>query len=201
MKWDGGSSLLLSESDFGSISKDGSLAQVDSRPYEEHSWKNRALKDVQDFTLRWKQHSQSFDLKEGDTELVPLIQMGPIGITQETDAVPLIFSQLNKSSKSSSMKPIRMDLTSGYFSLYGPYKSLVLKSAAEKESNSRIRIIAAAPESNGFFGSKGVSKYLPPAYTYLEWQFWNELKRRNRSEDVEIREWKKTGWTYHAKGE
>lgn len=29
-------------------------------------------------------------------------------------------------------------------------------------------IVTSAPEANGFFNSKGVSKYLPPAYTFLE---------------------------------
>lgn len=220
MKWDGGKSLLLSESIDGSISEDGSIDKLHSEPYLEHSWKDRALKDVQDFTSRWKNHTSSsssernLEKQDYDTELIPLIQMGPIGITQETDAVPLIFSQLNNNIDSSSSssaiseeqeKPIRMDLTSGYFSLYGPYKSLVLQKSTSKKDDddsesSKIRIIAAAPESNGFFESKGVSKYLPPAYTHLEHQFWKELKNRGRSGDVEIREWKKSGWTYHAKG-
>ncbi|GAA5823393.1 hypothetical protein JCM10212_004314, partial [Sporobolomyces blumeae] len=85
--------------------------------------------------------------------------------------------------------------------------------------------------ANGFFGSRGVSRFIPPAYTHFSHEFYNEIvdrarrKRqvaqvtrredegddeeqgaRNRSRSVEdairveMSEWKKEGWTYHAKG-
>lgn len=55
-------------------------------------------------------------------------------------------------------------------------------------------------QSNGFFQSPGFSKYLPPAYTYLERLFYDEVKQRGRQDHLQLREWKRDGWTYHAKG-
>lgn len=56
-------------------------------------------------------------------------------------------------------------------------------------------------QANGFYGSAGVSKYIPPAYTRAEQRFWTEVERRQLQGKVELREWGRDGWTYHAKGE
>lgn len=55
-------------------------------------------------------------------------------------------------------------------------------------------------QANGFFNSKGVSRYLPPAYTWIEKQFFNHVKRAGRSNEISIEEYGREGWTYHAKG-
>lgn len=66
-------------------------------------------------------------------------------------------------------------------------------------------------QANGFFGSRGVSRFIPPAYTYFAQRFHDEVlkqqarkQKRGRGDDgslVEMREWRREGWTYHAKGE
>jgi len=54
-----------------------------------------------------------------------------------------------------------------------------------------------------------VSRLIPEGYTLLESQFHKELVRRGRdwtarpdgsSSGIELNEWKREGWTYHAKG-
>lgn len=45
-----------------------------------------------------------------------------------------------------------------------------------------------------------MSKYIPPAYTYLERLFYDDVVRLHKEGQVELREWKRNGWTYHAKG-
>jgi hypothetical protein len=66
-------------------------------------------------------------------------------------------------------------------------------------------------QANGFFGSRGVSRFIPPAYTHFTEQFYNEIEReaerKSRRSDgsagdtaIELREWRREGWTYHAKG-
>ena len=57
-----------------------------------------------------------------------------------------------------------------------------------------------ARQANGFFQSKGFSKYIPPAYTYLEHRFFDELQRQGKTDSISVTEWKRSGWTYHAKG-
>lgn len=53
--------------------------------------------------------------------------------------------------------------------------------------------------------SRGVSKYIPPAYTYLTHEFYKEAvrqaKTRGRESHIDIREWARESWTYHAKGQ
>lgn len=59
-------------------------------------------------------------------------------------------------------------------------------------------------QANGFLNSKGISKYVPPAYTHLTKEFYEETvrqaKRRRTESLIDIREWRREGWTYHAKG-
>ncbi|GAA5910576.1 CDP-diacylglycerol--glycerol-3-phosphate 3-phosphatidyltransferase [Sporobolomyces salmoneus] len=135
-----------------------------------------------------------------DTTLRPVLQMYPFQQTQETSlVVPSIFKTANMLATAPGGGETKIDWTSGYFGLRKEYKELVLGCKA------KVGIVSASPEANGFFGSKGVSKYIPPAYTQFSKDFYEELveqaKRRKKSElGVEMREWKKDNWTYHAKG-
>ncbi|GAA5912159.1 hypothetical protein JCM6882_003070 [Rhodosporidiobolus microsporus] len=135
-----------------------------------------------------------------DTSLRPVLQMGPFGIAQETDlVVPEIFRAANALATAPGGGNTTLDWTSGYFGLREGYKKLVL------DCRAGVRIVSASPEANGFFNSRGVSRFIPPAYTYFAQRFYDEVveeaKRRKGGErHVEMREWKRDGWTYHAKG-
>lgn len=194
--WDGGAR---------SISRDGT---AQPQVYIEHQWSEEATTSLQDFTAAWKARTMSPEsASSGDTFLLPLLQMGPLGIRQETKALPQLLS-MALSVSANSFAPVLLNMTSGYFSLYKPYKSLL--SRAQVSRSAITRIICAAPEANGFFQSKGVSGWIPEAYTWFEFQFWKTLKRQGRllcqhgkeetQGGVELKEWKKDGWTYHAKG-
>jgi len=93
-----------------------------------------------------------------------------------------------------------MNLTSGYFGLYKPYQDLILRSSIN------CHIIAASPIANGFYGSRGLSGRIPDGYTLLEQKFMKAVNAagRNWSVDsakgVQLNEWTREGWTYHAKG-
>ncbi|KAF8343518.1 hypothetical protein F5887DRAFT_918348 [Amanita rubescens] len=135
--------------------------------------------------------------------LFPVIQAGQFGIREEENVLELLFHILDSYGKTSSRRPL-LDLTSGYFGLYGPYRDLILKS-----SNVDTRIVCSAPKANGFFGSKGISGRIPEGYTYLEQQFVKAVNGANRGwiadpsgggRGVQLREWEKDDWTYHAKG-
>ena len=53
-------------------------------------------------------------------------------------------------------------------------------------------------------GSSGISGRIPEGYTFLEQRFWWGIKRTGRDwkdgHGVQFNEWKRDGWTYHAKG-
>lgn len=49
---------------------------------------------------------------------------------------------------------------------------------AEQAGSAEVELITSSPEANGFFGSKGVSGYVPLAYSLLEHRTWRRLNRR-----------------------
>lgn len=59
-------------------------------------------------------------------------------------------------------------------------------------------------QANGFYGSRGISGLIPEGYTLLEQRFWRGVKRSRREwkdgHGVQLHEWARDGWTYHAKG-
>jgi CDP-diacylglycerol--glycerol-3-phosphate 3-phosphatidyltransferase len=55
-------------------------------------------------------------------------------------------------------------------------------------------------KANGFYNSKGVSKYIPQAYTFLEKQFYSDICHIGKEHLIKIQEYKRPGWTFHAKG-
>lgn len=63
-------------------------------------------------------------------------------------------------------------------------------------------------QANGFYGSKGISGYIPEGYTLLEQRFMKAVRKAGKEvsdvdkskSGVELREWEKYRWTYHAKG-
>ncbi|KAL1917877.1 uncharacterized protein VTP21DRAFT_3711 [Calcarisporiella thermophila] len=159
------------------------------------AFKSLASKRMRNFIQRWIQQAPSSRIYQSptsnDTLVMPLIQMGPLGIRQD-EVVTLRL--LDIVQRNSIENPWSVALTSGYFNFEKKYKERVLK------MNSSFRILTAAPEANGFFNSKGVSRHLPAAYTYIEHNFYNEIKKRNKLDKIIIEEYNRPGWTYHAKG-
>jgi CDP-diacylglycerol--glycerol-3-phosphate 3-phosphatidyltransferase len=68
----------------------------------------------------------------------------------------------------------------------------------------------STPQANGFYGSKGISGRIPEGYTFLEKLFmkavhkagriWREGDDNDSGSGVQLNEWERHGWTYHAKG-
>ncbi|PFH48385.1 hypothetical protein AMATHDRAFT_196706 [Amanita thiersii Skay4041] len=136
--------------------------------------------------------------------LFPVIQAGQFNICEEEAALQSLFRYLSsfKPAGMSLDRPL-LDLTSGYFGLYKLYLDLILK------SNIDTRIVCSAPKANGFYGSNGISGRIPEGYTYLEQRFMKAVLDAGRSwvaerdgegRGVQLSEWERDGWTYHAKG-
>lgn len=143
------------------------------------------------------------DLKRGkrvdaDTYFWPMIQGGVLNMREEEASLDKVFKMADEMARSDD--GVRVDLTSGYFGLYKKYKRALLESSAP------YHVVAASPQANGFYKSPGISKLIPDAYTLLETRFHRDLVRSGREWDegkaggVELAEWMKEGWTYHAKG-
>ncbi|KAJ9122330.1 hypothetical protein QFC22_001751 [Naganishia vaughanmartiniae] len=149
-----------------------------------------------------------------DTWIWPMVQAGVLGIQEEEQGVDKVLKAARDIEDAwrdggggQVSDRVMVDLTSGYFGLYKKYKEAVL------DSRAAYKIIAASPEShvycyqaNGFYKSRGVSHLIPEGYTLLESRFHRDLVKRGRDWDeqsqtgIELTEWNRPGWTYHAKG-
>ncbi|RKF74902.1 CDP-diacylglycerol--glycerol-3-phosphate 3-phosphatidyltransferase [Golovinomyces cichoracearum] len=136
-----------------------------------------------------------------DTVVYPIVQLTPLSSTNdpstELSAIKSILSTLispryNKTS---------WTFTAGYFNPIPELTQLLLSTASTSNT-----IITASPWANGFYGSKGVSRLIPCAYTLLLRHFLEAVEKKNRERDISVKEWRlgtvgePNGWTYHAKG-
>ncbi|XP_075950117.1 CDP-diacylglycerol--glycerol-3-phosphate 3-phosphatidyltransferase, mitochondrial [Anarhichas minor] len=121
-----------------------------------------------------------------DTWVFPLVQMKPLGIQVDEQVTQRLLTDAGPDST--------VFLTSGYFNLTRAYMRLVLGAGA------RYRILTASPEVNGFFGAKGIAGAIPAAYTHIARQFYSQVCRLGQQERVQLHEYHRSQWTFHAKG-
>ena len=138
--------------------------------------------------------------EKGDTTVYPVLQLTPLlkpDTSTELPALTGILRQLGTPEYTGS----KWTFTAGYFNMTPEVRNLLLQSNAASGT-----VVAASPWANGFYGSKGVSGMLPPAYTYLARTFLEAVSRKGCADQITVKEWRKGtvnqpgGWTYHAKG-
>ncbi|CAG7730797.1 unnamed protein product [Allacma fusca] len=122
-----------------------------------------------------------------DTWIFPLIQMAPLNIGIDNTATCRIFEQ---APEESSIK-----LATGYFNLTSEYVDKIVN-----KSRAGFDILMAHPEANGFLGARGVAGGIPAAYTQLAKMFLAKVKNFNQEKRIGLWEYRKPGWTFHAKG-
>ncbi|KAG0250156.1 CDP-diacylglycerol--glycerol-3-phosphate 3-phosphatidyltransferase [Mortierella polycephala] len=160
---------------------------------ESKQFKLHAAKMMRAFLKRWSTLRQPPKDASYDTTLYPLIQMGPFGLRQdERQTLSVLDHVLHENDHE---EPAKLFITSGYFNFGKRYTEAIINT-----KTADVCLIAASPEANGFFNSAGISKYIPPAYTFIEQQFFNDAKAVGNAERIKIEEYQRKGWTYHAKG-
>nr|XP_036853349.1 CDP-diacylglycerol--glycerol-3-phosphate 3-phosphatidyltransferase, mitochondrial isoform X6 [Manis javanica]XP_036853350.1 CDP-diacylglycerol--glycerol-3-phosphate 3-phosphatidyltransferase, mitochondrial isoform X6 [Manis javanica] len=122
-----------------------------------------------------------------DTWIYPLIQMKPFEIQIDEIVTETLLTEAERGTT--------VYLTTGYFNLTQAYMDLVLGTRAE------YQILLASPEVNGFFGAKGVAGAIPAAYVHIERQFYSEVCSLGQQERIQLQEYWRRGWTFHAKGQ
>ncbi|KAG8129169.1 hypothetical protein E2320_015837, partial [Naja naja] len=123
---------------------------------------------------------------EPDTWIYPLIQMKPFGIRIDETVTNTLLMEAEQGAS--------IYLTTGYFNLTKAYVDLILGTRA------KFQILLASPEVNGFFGAKGVAGAIPAAYVYIEQQFFSKVCGLGQEGRVQLQEYTRSGWTFHAKG-
>jgi len=135
-----------------------------------------------------------------NTIIYPLSQLTQLLHPDTSTELPAITSILHTLSLP-KFSTSSWTFTAGYFNPDPSLTALLLSTASTSNT-----VITASAQANGFYGSKGVSGLLPPAYTLLSRRFLESAKRQHRKHDITLKEWKRGivgqpgGWTYHAKG-
>ncbi|KAH3900448.1 related to CDP-diacylglycerol--glycerol-3-phosphate 3-phosphatidyltransferase [Saccharomycodes ludwigii] len=141
------------------------------------------------------------------TVVYPVSQFTPLfsaSIGDQSTEKPSILKLLTSTLQNRDEQQLKQKswvFTAGYFNMLPEIKHKLLSSKSAKGT-----VITASPHANGFFESKGVSKYLPDAYTYLSYKFLKEVSKKGYENSICLREWKRgvvnqpSGWSYHAKG-
>lgn len=151
--------------------------------------------------------SSTIEESKTSTTIYPLLSLtqlfppSPSTITPSTATEQLALASLLRTLASPAYKTSSWTFTAGYFNPSPFLASLLLSTTSTKNT-----VITASQQANGFFGSKGVSGLLPPAYTLLSRRFLERARREGRESDITLKEWRRGtvgeegGWTYHAKG-
>jgi phosphatidylserine/phosphatidylglycerophosphate/cardiolipin synthase-like enzyme len=132
--------------------------------------------------LRPDQLTSCLQSREDKTVVATALQMPCFDIYQDQELTTHLLSNTLDSDQS-------LYLASGYFNLPAAYQSAILS------SKNKINILCGSPESNGFYGSKGISSQIPHVYSYLALKFYQKAKTA-----VQMYEYFRTAWTWHSKG-
>ena len=60
--------------------------------------------------------------------------------------------------------------------------------------------VCVCAQVNGFFQARGIAGYIPVAYIYIARQFFEEVQRFDQSQRIQLFEYFRENWTFHAKG-
>ncbi|XP_070581080.1 CDP-diacylglycerol--glycerol-3-phosphate 3-phosphatidyltransferase, mitochondrial-like [Ptychodera flava] len=127
------------------------------------------------------------DDRESDTLILPLIQMGPLGIRNDELATRTLLETAEDGTE--------IHLASGYFNLTESYLDIVLN-----KSKAHFNMLTANPRANGFFGAKGIAGSIPDAYTHIEKHFYKRVCDSMQQKRIQLFEYFRDKWTFHAKG-
>lgn len=115
----------------------------------------------------------------------PAIQLNVANINQDFEIMSRILS--------ASLDCSKLYLATPYFNLPAEYENLMV----DLKPGS-FEILTASPQANGFYGSLGISRHVPAAYSYLEKLFLKKMSSKNHNDC--LREYQRAGWTWHGKG-
>ncbi|KRX56176.1 CDP-diacylglycerol--glycerol-3-phosphate 3-phosphatidyltransferase, mitochondrial, partial [Trichinella sp. T9] len=134
---------------------------------------------------KWSQlHSLTADEDE-DTIVMPVVQFGAIGLFADREIINLIIN---------NPSPSELFMATGYFNLAPCYVNALFES--EKSCN----LMIASPEANGFHGAEGLSGYVPDVYKNFSELFYRRMINKQVLNRLQLFEYKRDDWTFHAKG-
>ncbi|XP_018570441.1 CDP-diacylglycerol--glycerol-3-phosphate 3-phosphatidyltransferase, mitochondrial [Anoplophora glabripennis] len=158
-------------------------------PYEGNKTEfvEKAGDTIEQYLLEAKDE-QNVHKQEGfDTWILPMVQMGQLGIEQDAQITDKLLSEAPNGSK--------LAIATGYFNLTTQYMNTLIK-----KSQARCDILMAHPKANGFLGAKGPAGGIPWAYSLIAQKFQKQVINNKQQFRINLLEYLRNGWTYHAKG-
>lgn len=142
-------------------------------------------------------HAHGHDSREqGSTIVIPTLQMAPCGVRQDEGTLKELFRWMDDNHPT-----VQPTFSTGYFNL-APASLHTL--FATRNIKQPWRILISSPEANGFFGAKGPAGHIPHLYRALELEFLQQTNRArlpvNERGEEAVYEYRREGWTFHAKG-
>ncbi|KAJ8942806.1 hypothetical protein NQ314_009943 [Rhamnusium bicolor] len=122
-----------------------------------------------------------------DTWIFPMVQMGQLGIEHDAQITDKILAEAPPGSK--------LEIATGYFNLTAQYMDTLIQ-----RSQAQCDILMAHPKANGFLGAKGPAGGIPWAYSLIAQKFKKQFVNKGQQYRINLQEYLKNGWTYHAKG-
>jgi CDP-diacylglycerol--glycerol-3-phosphate 3-phosphatidyltransferase len=158
-------------------------------PYEgsKNGFIERAGDIVEDYLLETKDERNIHKEEGFDTWIYPLVQMGQLGIHQDSQATDRILAEAPKNST--------LCVATGYFNLTNQYMSTLIN-----QTEASCKILMAHPEANGFLGAKGPAGGIPFAYSLIARKFQKEFEKSRQGSRISLMEYLRDAWTYHGKG-
>ncbi|KAJ1978845.1 CDP-diacylglycerol--glycerol-3-phosphate 3-phosphatidyltransferase [Dimargaris xerosporica] len=157
-----------------------------------------ACQRMQQWIQQWARHIQQHGTTmalSADTFVVPTLQMAPVGIDQDQSILLALLCAIDRYAQ--GHKGTRACFASAYFNFASVFQSAILDNRASFD------LLVAAPKANGFYNARGISKYVPTAYSSFEHDFHRMAQQhtnRCSTRSIRIREYCREGWTFHAKG-
>lgn len=127
------------------------------------------------------------DISKIDTWIFPLIQIGQLDIRGDSEVT---LNLLKSAPPGSTLR-----LATSYFNLTSEYSNALLQ-----DCQASCQLLTAHPTANGFFKAKGVAGGIPAAYTKMEKSFFQQIEKFDVTKRIQLREFVRPDWTYHAKG-
>lgn len=154
------------------------------RYFHQSMFQKRAQQEIMQLNERFA--LQNSNITDTDTIVFPLLQMRSIGIKDEEHFTSSLFQSLPPQSL--------LHMATGYFNLTKAYQTLLLN---RSDKDSKISILMASENANGFFNGNGILRYIPLVYTHYVKNF---LKRIQANNGIRIWYYNRPDWSFHAKG-
>jgi CDP-diacylglycerol--glycerol-3-phosphate 3-phosphatidyltransferase len=141
-------------------------------------------------------------LRRGLVAVRPRWQLGLLGVrADELALLALLRVQAPAGAET-------LHLATGYFNLPAALQKALIGRTPPAATS--VHVLTAHPEANGFLGARGIAGAIPLAYCCLEKRFYDAAAAAGRLMDdpegapggagVAIHEYRRPGWTFHAKG-